>query len=272
MSVQSERKRLLWAIAANRGTLPPMRDTLDAPSIRAPIDIEAYHNIVIVTGAGISAPSGLRTYRGEGGLWAGQDGCYVATVEALRDEPERVWQHFGEMRKAVIAAEPNVAHRALVDAERRAPGQFTLITQNVDQLHRKAGSAAPIDIHGSLLRTRCTDCDRPPFADLRHEFPSVPQCDSCGANLRPDVVLFGESVGIDEEYQVKMALRLCDLFIAIGTSGTVAPACNYVRSADYAGARTILMNLEPMNPRNPYFHEEYIGSAETLVPALLASL
>ena len=126
-----------------------------------------------------------------------------------------------------------------------------------------------IEIHGNVERTRCNNpaCSLKPYID-KEPHQDLPMCSLCGSLLRPDTVLFGEHLPIEEEWLVKKALRNCDLFIAIGTSGTVSPVSNYVRSADYAGARTILINLEPMEPKNPYFHEEYLGLAEEILPLM----
>lgn len=126
-------------------------------------------------------------------------------------------------------------------------------------------------MHGSITKTRCVDalCTLPAFIDDNPYEHGVPHCPVCANILRPDIVLFGEQIPISEGWQAKRALRDCDLFIAIGTSGTVAPASNFVRSAEYAGARTIYINLEKLQPRNPAFNEEYLGKAEELLPELL---
>jgi NAD-dependent deacetylase len=170
----------------------------------------------------------------------------------------------------VDRAHPNAAHLAIADVERIAPAdaRVTVLTQNIDGLHQRAGSTNVVELHGSLFRTRCTRCDAPPFED-RVAHPEAPSCARCGAAQRPDVVLFGEALDADDEWAAKKALRECDLFIAVGTSGTVSPASNFVRSAAYEGARTILVNLEPMTIPNPAFAEEILGRAEDVLPALL---
>jgi NAD-dependent deacetylase len=149
--------------------------------------------------------------------------------------------------------------------------QFLLITQNIDGLHQKAGSQNVVELHGTVRRTRCTNdsCISEPFTDNDPHDKQLPRCSTCQSPLRPDIVLFNEEIPPDASWQSKRALRDCDLFIAVGTSGTVSPASNFVRSADYAGARTILVNLEPMNPKNPYFKEEYLGKAEEVLPTLI---
>jgi NAD-dependent deacetylase len=238
-----------------------------------PLGIDRYRNIVVLTGAGVSAASGLPTYRGLGGLWEEGDLADLATPRGLQDRPEKVWALFGALRQKVRAAAPNAAHLALARAEEQLAGdrQWTLITQNIDGLHQAAGSRNVVEFHGSLFRTRCSSpsCDVAPFRDDDPHAGAVPRCARCGAMLRPDVVLFEELIPVDAEWQAKRALRDCDLFLAIGTSGTVAPASNFVRSAEYARARTVLVNLEPMTPRNPAYDEEYLGRAEEILPVLL---
>lgn len=237
------------------------------------IDFSRYQNIVILTGAGISVASGLRPFRGPDGLWEEHQVAEFGHIETLQRQPLRTWQLFGAMRAPVAAAQPNPAHLALAQLEARLrPGQqFLLITQNVDGLHQKAGSKQVTELHGNIGHTCCTspDCKLAPYADLAAHVNKVPHCPLCGSVLRPNIVLFGEALPALASWQAKRALRDCDLFIAIGTSGTVSPAANFVRSAEYVGARTIYINLEAMTPDNPAFKETYLGKAEELLPALL---
>jgi NAD-dependent deacetylase len=176
------------------------------------------------------------------------------------------------MKEKCITAQPNPAHLALAEWERllRADQQLTVITQNVDGLHQRAGSKNVIELHGSVFQTRCVDgtCSLKPFADKDIYQLDTRACSLCGKGLRPDVVLFDESLPAEAEWKAKRALRDCDLFIAIGTSGTVSPASRFVESAKYVGAETVLVNLEPMTPANQAFDKELIGPAETLVPEL----
>lgn len=235
----------------------------------AGIDWAAYRSIVVLTGAGISVASGLRPYRGPGGLWSEIDVDSLVTAAAVARDPRRVWAFHAEMLRTVAAASPNAAHEALARLEGKLMhGQsLVVLTQNVDGLHQRAGSRNVVELHGSLARSRCT----------RSECGSVgviagaecPACPQCGAWMRPDVVMFDEALPVDAEWHSKRALRDCDLFLAVGTSGTVTPAANFVRSARYAGARTILVNLEPMTPRNPEFSEELLGRAEVVLPELV---
>lgn len=238
-----------------------------------PLELDRHRCVVVLTGAGVSVASGLRPYRGANGLWTERpDQVDAATTETLARDPGAIWRLLGPMRVAVAAAEPNDAHRALAELERRVLAHgatFLLITQNVDGLHQRAGSRDVVEIHGTLARSRCTACDRAPFADDESHEREVPRCDRCGAPLRPDVVLFGEYPSVDDEHRAKRALRDCDLFLAIGTSGTVSPASSYVRWAEVNGARTIFVNAEPMSVANPAFREVAIGRAEEILPELV---
>ncbi|MEP6860454.1 MAG: Sir2 family NAD-dependent protein deacetylase [Deltaproteobacteria bacterium] len=222
--------------------------------------LASYKNIVVLTGAGVSRAAGLATYRGPGGLWSDPDKQALSTVEALEARRDDVTSMFWSFRTAIGAAQPTAAHRALAAFERRCAGAFTLVTQNVDSLHQRAGSHRVVEYHGTLQRWRCEVCGRvtePTTSEL-------PSC--CGQALRPDVVLFGEMIPHHAEHEVKGALRDCDLFVAVGTSGTVWPAASFVRSAAYAGARTILLNLEVDDEARDVYGECYAGAADELVP------
>jgi len=237
------------------------------------INTSRYKNIVMLTGAGVSAGSGLRTYRGPDGVWEEHKVEEYGNIQTLIEHPERTWQLFGGMRAPVQAAVPNAAHYALARLENslRPEQRFLLVTQNVDRLHQRAGSRNVVELHGNVSFTRCTNeaCDLEPFVDDKDHAHAVPKCPKCSSALRPHIVLFGEAIPPMSSWPVKKALRDCDLFIAIGTSGVVSPASNYVRSAKYAGARTVYVNLEPLSPKNPAFNEEYLGKAEEILPNLL---
>lgn len=237
-----------------------------------PLGVAAYKRVVVLTGAGVSVASGLPTYRGEGGVW--RDTLpWVSDGANLPESLHQVWQTFGAMRQRVLEVEPNAAHFALaaLQSNANASQTVTLVTQNVDGLHTRAGSQT-LELHGSLRRSRCTnrECDSAPFEDSDAHQTAVPTCSRCGSALRPDIVLFNEALPLDASHAAKRALRDCDLFLAVGTSGTVSPASDFARNADYAGARTVFINLEPMTPANPYFQESYLGRAEELLPCLLA--
>lgn len=248
----------------------PTRGAVDSGSMKA-INVESYSRLVVLTGAGISVASGLRPYRGPGGIWNEIDVMQVASATAMRARPEEVWRFFAEARRAISQAQPNPAHLALTRLqERLGTDRMKVVTQNIDGLHQRAGTREVVELHGTLARSRCSDeaCQLPAFDDLTGT-EACPPCPRCGRPLRADVVLFEEPIPVDAEWQVKRALHGCDLFVAIGTSGTVWPASSFVRSAAYEGARTVLINLEPMQPRDPAFAEEYLGPAEELVPELL---
>lgn len=228
--------------------------------------------VVVLTGAGISASCGLPTYRGPGGLWERDPELARAMTAGVA--PERLWRALAPLRAALAAAEPSPAHRALVPfaAElARRGGALVIITQNIDGLHQRAGSTGVVDLHGSLLRSRCSAraCALAPFVDLTAP-ADPPPCPQCGAPLRPDITLFEETIGVGEDMASRRALRECDLFLAIGTSGSVWPASSFVRAAAYAGARTLFVNLQPLDARAPAYDLNLLGPADAIVPALLA--
>lgn len=221
---------------------------------------------VVLTGAGVSVASGLRPYRGAGGLWTEKP--ELADEMRAGVPLERVWRVFGPFRSAVAAAQPNAAHVALARLEQAARARdagFTLITQNVDALHLRAGSREVIELHGRLCRSRCTACDAPALLDeAPHETP--PRCARCGSPMRPDIVLFDEAIGADEEIGAKRAFRGADLFVSIGTSGTVWPAASFVRWAAFEGARTVNVDLAPSAAD---WSLAIAGRAEELLPRLV---
>jgi NAD-dependent deacetylase len=237
------------------------------------IDFSAYSRIVVLTGAGISVASGLRPYRGPGGVWEEADIARLAHADAVANSPADVWRAFGPMRETILRAEPNPAHSALAQFERslRPHQNLLVVTQNIDGLHTKAGSRSVVEIHGNMLFTRCSDerCKFPRTYDEAMHKDSLPKCPVCTKPLRPDVVFFGEYPDAEASWTVKRALRDCDLFLAIGTSGVVSPASEFVRSADYAGARTVFINIEPLPAGARYFREQIVGRAEELLPSLL---
>jgi NAD-dependent deacetylase len=238
-----------------------------------PIDFGSYNNIVILTGAGVAVASGIRPYRGKDGLWSDPEIADLANIETFQKDPLAVWKFWAAMRKTVRDCEPNAAHLALarIETQLRADQKFLLVTQNVDGLHQKAGSKNVVEIHGNVMRSRCSseNCTLEPFYDTNTAVEGLSYCPRCSSILRADVVQFGEGLVLEAKWAAKKALRDCDLFIAIGTSGVVAPAANFVRSADYAGARTIYINIEPMEMPNPYFKESILGKAEEILPGLV---
>lgn len=225
-------------------------------------------NIVILTGAGVSAESGLATFRGPDGLWEGHRVEDVCTPEALARNAALVHRFYDERRAKLREVMPNLAHEALATLDAQWAGELLIVTQNVDDLHERAGAKRLIHMHGELKSALCARCGRAaPWTD---PLPPGTSCEGCGqARLRPDIVFFGEMPYQME--QIDEALRRCDLFVSIGTSGAVYPAAGFVRTARYAGARTLELNLEP-SAGSFHFEESRIGPATKLVPELVHSL
>lgn len=218
--------------------------------------------IVILTGAGISAESGIDTFRAAGGLWEQHRIEDVATPEGFARNPDLVL-NFYDMRRAALAhVAPNPAHMALARLEREFSGDLLLVTQNVDDLHQRGGSARVLHMHGELKSALCTSCEtRSPWLETMINRPACPVCRA--RTLRPDVVWFGEMpYQMDRIYR---ALECCDLFVSIGTSGAVYPAAGFVAEARKNGARTLELNLEP-SEGSRLFHETRLGPASVLVP------
>lgn len=218
--------------------------------------------IVILTGAGISAESGLGTFRDEGGLWAQHRIEDVATPEAFVRNPGLVHRFYNARRVQAAEAQPNPAHHALARLQADFPGDVLLVTQNVDGLHEKAGARA-IHMHGELSRALCAACE--------HRWDALPEmsvgepCPACDKpTARPDIVWFGEIPYHMEE--IIEALQTCDLFAAIGTSGQVYPAAGFVEEARMAGAATVEMNLRDSD-MSYAFEEHIVGPASKTVPA-----
>ena len=227
--------------------------------------------IVILTGAGISAESGVPTFRGQDGLWEEHRIEDVATPEGFERNPDLVHRFYNERRRRLRSGSvgPNAAHRALGRLETEYPGPVTVVTQNIDNLHERGGSRSVVHMHGELLKGRCRYCgDRfPAEGDLK----SGDRCSRCNrpAALRPDVVWFGEMPFHMEE--IFGMLVECGLFIAVGTSGNVYPAAGFVQIAARSGAHTIEVNLEPSRVENDFAEHRY-GLAGELVPALVEEI
>ena len=228
------------------------------------------HNIVILTGAGISAESGVATFRGPDGLWEGHRVEDVATPEAFDRDPALVQKFYDERRVKLKTVEPNAAHQALARLDAQWGGDLLLVTQNVDDLHDRAGSKRLLHMHGELNSAWCMACgDRSPFiAGEMAAGPACPKCDQSGY-LRPDIVWFGEMPY--EMERIELALAQCDIFVSIGTSGAVYPAAGFVQSARHYGAHTLEMNLDP-SEGSIYFQESRMGKAGKLVPAWVEEL
>jgi NAD-dependent deacetylase len=234
------------------------------PCFMAPM--ARHRNIVILTGAGISAESGIDTFRSEGGLWEQHRVEDVATPEAFARDPDLVLRFYDMRRAAIQTKEPNAAHRALARLERAMAGNLLIVTQNVDDLHERGGARNVLHMHGEHLSAWCTACDARP----RWTGPLLgrPPCPACGARaLRPDIVWFGEiPYRMDE---IHAAMAACDLFVSIGTSGAVYPAAGLVRMARDLGAETLELNLE-RSQGSHWFHQSRFGLASVIVPEWVA--
>jgi NAD-dependent deacetylase len=225
--------------------------------------------VFILTGAGISAESGLPTFRASDGLWAGHNVEEICTPEALRRNPALVWQFYSQRRADCAKAKPNPAHIALAELEAKIPDRFFLCTQNVDDLHERAGSRHLVHMHGELAKARCErECGRPPVEDhaVYACLDQVPHC-PCGGRLRPHIVFFGE-IPL-EMPRIEREISNSTLMVVIGTSGSVYPAANFVHWARQAGARTAYIGPEP--PLNAHAFTHIVeGKAGEVLPGLFA--
>ena len=230
---------------------------------------DGIRNIVILTGAGVSAESGLATFRAADGLWDGHRVEDVATPEAYRRDARLVHEFYDARRARLGDVEPNAAHKALARLDAEWDGDLLLVTQNVDDLHERAGSKRLLHMHGELTKGWCLACDeRQPWSG---DMGEAAECALCGerGRVRPDIVWFGEMPY--EMERIEDALRSADLFVSIGTSGAVYPAAGFVQTARYCGARTLEMNLDP-SLGSTFIDESRIGPAGTLVPEWVAEV
>lgn len=223
-------------------------------------------SIAVLTGAGISADSGVPTFRGVDGLWRTYRAEDLATPEAFERDPRIVWEWYNWRRELIATKSPNPAHFALAELERRSHRMW-LITQNVDGFHRAAGSHRLSEIHGNIWMVRCTDCG---FVteDRRVPIPILPVCETCGALVRPHIVWFGESLDPAEIQRCTEALQSCDVLLVIGTSGVVYPAAGFASVAKQAGATVVEINLDE-TPQSNLVDLALRGRAKDLVPQLL---
>ena len=213
------------------------------PADQAASLLETAQRVTVLTGAGVSAESGVPTFRGEDGLWHGRRPEEVATPQAFLENPEDVWEFYFWRRENLASIQPNPAHHTLASWETRFPS-FQLITQNVDGLHAAAGSRNVIRLHGSIWRVRCTSCRRE--AERREPLDRpIPYCPDCGEALRPAIVWFGEPLELESLEASMMHTRECDLFLSIGTSALVQPAASLPVMALESGATVIEINPEP---------------------------
>jgi NAD-dependent deacetylase len=223
--------------------------------------------IVAFTGAGISAESGIPTFRGPNGLWRSFSPEKLASPEAFADDPRLVWEWYDWRRQIIHKAQPNPGHRALAEMEGRAVGRFTLVTQNVDGLHDRAGSRNIVKLHGDIWQVRCTGCAVQEQNEQVPMDPLPPRC-RCGALLRPAVVWFGEALPADAWGRALEAAAQAQVFLVIGTSATVYPAAGLVQVARKSGARVAVVNPDP-TPADQLAEWVLRGAAGDILPRLL---
>lgn len=223
-------------------------------------------SIAVLTGAGISAESGIPTFRGAAGLWKQFRPEELATPEAFARDPRTVWEWYHWRRKLISQAKPNAGHRALARLEQLTP-KFTLVTQNVDGLHQAAGSNEVLELHGSIWKFRCTQCRREWLDRHTLEGRQLVYC-QCGATARPGVVWFGEGLPPDIWKLAEWAVRSCDLLIVVGTSAVVYPAASLVLLAHSSGAQVIEINIE-VSPVSGIVNVQLIGKAAEVLPKLI---
>jgi len=244
-------------------------DGIDPTVTTKGASLSTYERIVILTGAGLSAESGLATFRDKGGVWAKYDYREVATPEGFARNPSLVHEFYNMRRRGLKSVMPNSAHVALARLEQEHKGQILIVTQNVDNLHEAAGSRNLIHMHGELLKAYCTHCRK--GRRWTEDLSTALTCPSCSApgGMRPDIVWFGEMPYRMDE--ITEALAQADLFISIGTSGNVYPAAGFVAEAQASGAHTIELNLEPSEGVS-FFAEAIHGPATSIVPAFVNKL
>jgi NAD-dependent deacetylase len=233
--------------------------------------------VFVLTGAGVSAESGLKTFRDQGGLWEGHRVEDVATPEAWQEDAERVWRFYSQRRRDARSAEPNAAHRALAELETQIGDRFFLCTQNVDNLHERAGSQRMVHMHGELFASRCefhpdapgvgaSACASAPFADeaLYESAEAIPRC-ACGGRIRPHIVWFGE-IPLEMD-RIQREIDRSTVMLVVGTSGAVYPAANFVR---WAGPRVRKYYIGPEDPMNAHAFTRLIpGNAGAVLPGLI---
>jgi NAD-dependent protein deacetylase/lipoamidase len=242
--------------------------------------------ICLLTGAGISAESGLKTFRDAGGLWETHPIEKVATPEGFAEDPKLVWEFYNARRKAADTAVPNAAHIALARLEmgrkrktkkskssngngtgHHAPEPLTILTQNIDGLHQQAGSQTVVELHGSIWKVRCTGCGVV-SRDFPVELPLLPRCGECGSLLRPHVVWFGEQLFAEDLEAADAAIEACDLFVVIGTSAVVQPAASYPFIAARRGVPVVEINKEK-TPVSAIAELSLMGLAGEILPLII---
>jgi len=228
--------------------------------------ITSSKRITVLTGAGISAESGVPTFRGSGGIWRNYQVTDVATPQAFARDPELVWEFYNWRRDLISKVTFNLGHEALVKLEKHV-NDFTLITQNVDGLHREAGSRRLLEIHGNLWEVKCTQCDLVTM-DRSQNMGTLPKCSKCGGLLRPHVVWFGESLDPDIIRKAIEASQNCECMLIVGTSGVVQPAASLAYQAKAEGAVVAEINIE-QTPQSGHMDFVLTGPAGKILPMLV---
>ncbi|KAG7308041.1 hypothetical protein JYU34_006681 [Plutella xylostella] len=255
--------------------------------------LKSAKNVVILSGAGISAESGIPTFRGAGGLWRKYQATALATPGAFRENPSLVWEFYHYRREVAAKAQPNAGHLAIAKYEENhaTDKNITVITQNVDGLHARAGSKSLVELHGNLYKTRCTKCKEvlvntdspicealagkgaPDSAQIGSDIPvkSLPHCQkaTCGGLLRPHIVWFGEGLEPEVLNKAEAAMSACDVCLVVGTSSVVYPAAMFAPQAAARGATVAEFNIEP-TPATPEFHYYFEGPCGTVLPLVLS--
>lgn len=232
--------------------------------------LKTARSICVLTGAGISAESGVPTFRGNDGLWSKFKPEELANFQAFMKNPVLVWEWYTYRKKIMKEVSPNPAHFALVEMEKQYE-DFTLVTQNVDNLHSRAGSRTVLELHGNIDRSYCVDCRREAFDIMLGEEGEVPRCEVCNGLIRPDVVWFGEMLPQETFRQAVLSARRSDLFLCIGTSGIVYPAASLPRCAKEEGSFVVEINPERTD-LSPLVSETLLGKAGTIVPSIYEAM
>jgi NAD-dependent deacetylase len=222
--------------------------------------------VTVVSGAGISAESGVPTFRGKDGIWENNKVEELATPQALQNNPDLFWKFYSWRKKLINEVKPNLGHYSLVDFE-RIYEDFLLVTQNVDNLHREAGNQKIVELHGNIYDTKCSVCDKNHTEPLT-EVNKIPDCEFCGGSLRPDVVLFGENLDENKLRQAQEASAGCEIFFSVGTSSIVEPAASLPYLAKANGSYVVEVNPEE-TPLSEHADECLRGPTGKLLPALV---
>lgn len=230
--------------------------------------LQSAESICVLTGAGISAESGVPTFRGEEGLWKKFRPEELANFDAFIRNPKLVWEWYRYRRKLIHEVKPNPGHHALVDLERVAR-DFTLVTQNIDNLHRRAGSKSVVELHGNIERAYCIECGEAAAGTEMENLSGVPKCRMCNGIVRPDVVWFGENLPVEAFSKAEAAARRCELFFSIGTSAVVYPAASLPFTALNSGAYVVEINRESTD-LSSRANETLFGNAGEILPDLLS--